>query len=68
MAIRSKDIYQENKKTHKLAKVITAVLLVLVVLAVAAFFWLRQYCVYDDQGNARLILPWSSSETAEEAE
>ncbi len=68
MAIRSKDIYQGNKKTHKVAKTIVIAAVCLIVLVVGAFFWLRQYCVYDAEGNATLISPFSSSQKADNPE
>lgn len=58
MAIRPKDIYEGTKKTHRVSKIITAVIILLIALAIGLFFGLRQYCVYDDEGNATLIMPW----------
>lgn len=58
MAIRPKDIYEGTKKTHRASKIITAVIILLIALAIGLFFGLRQYCVYDNEGNATLIMPW----------
>lgn len=59
MAVKPKEVYKGRQKSHKLAKVITASVLALVVIAVALFFWLRQYVVYDENGNATLISPFA---------
>ena len=59
MAIRPKDIYQGTKKTHRTSKIITAVIILLIALAIGLFFGLRHYCVYDSEGNATLIMPWN---------
>lgn len=59
MAIKPKDIYEGTKKTHRAAKIIAVSLTLLLILAVALFFWLRQFAVYDEEGNATLILPFS---------
>lgn len=59
MAIRPKDIYEGTKKTHRTSKIITTVIILLIALAIGLFFGLRQYCVYDDEGNATLIMPWN---------
>lgn len=59
MAIKAKDIYKGSKKTHRAVKIITAVLVALAVGAVSLFFGLRHCCIYDEDGNATLILPTS---------
>ena len=59
MSIKPKDIYEGTKKTHRASKIITAVIIVTVALVIGLFFGLRQYCVYDDDGNATLIMPWN---------
>lgn len=59
MAIRPKDIYEGTKKTHRTSKIITAVIILLIALAIGSFFGLRHYCVYDNEGNATLIMPWN---------
>jgi len=59
MAIKPKDIYKGAKKTHRAAKIFAAVLVLLVVGAIGLFFGLRHCCIYDEEGNATLILPTS---------
>lgn len=59
MAIKPKDVFKGRQKTHRVAKIVTAAIVALVVLLVAVFFWLRQYAVYDEQGNATLISPFA---------
>ena len=44
-------------------KIIIAILALVLFLAVAGFFLLERYMVYDDNGQARLELPFLSSET-----
>lgn len=61
MAIKPKDIYKGRQKTHTVAKVVTAVVVALLVILTAAFFWLRQFAVYDEDGNATLISPFAQS-------
>lgn len=59
MAIKPKDIYEGTKKTHRAAKIIAVSLTLLVALVVGLFFWLRQFAVYDEDGNATLLPPFS---------
>lgn len=59
MAIKPKDIYEGTKKTHRAAKIIAVSLTLLVALTVGLFFWLRQFAVYDEDGNATLLPPFS---------
>lgn len=65
MAIRSKDIYKGKKKSRKVVRTIVIVALVLVVAAISLFFTLRQYAVYDENGNATIVLPFFQSSEAE---
>jgi hypothetical protein len=66
MAIRAKDIYQGRKKSRSHIGVVIAVIFAVLVLAVLAFYGLRNYCVYDENGNATLVLPFSKKAQTEE--
>lgn len=59
MAIRAKDIYEGRKKSRGHVGVIITVILALVVAAILIFYGLREYAVYDENGNATIVLPWS---------
>ena len=59
MAIRSKDIYEGRKKSRGHIGMIITVILALIAVAVFAFYGLREYAVYDENGNATIVLPWS---------
>lgn len=59
MAIKAKDIYQGRKKSRSHVSIIIAVILAVIVSVILIFYWLRSYCVYDENGNATLILPFS---------
>ncbi|MBP8639749.1 MAG: hypothetical protein KBI01_02440 [Oscillospiraceae bacterium] len=59
MAIRAKDIYEGRKKSRGHVGVIVAVILTLIAVVVFAFYGLREYAVYDENGNATIVLPWS---------
>ena len=59
MAIRAKDIYQGRKKSRFRFGIVIAVVLCVLVAAILIFYGLRSYCVYDENGNATLILPFS---------
>jgi uncharacterized membrane protein YvbJ len=61
MAIKSKDIYKGQRKKHKAGKIIAWVCVIIVVLAIALFFILREFAVYDEYGNATIILPFTRS-------
>ncbi|PKM74331.1 MAG: hypothetical protein CVU91_00230 [Firmicutes bacterium HGW-Firmicutes-16] len=58
MAIRAKDIYQGRKKSRSRGGVIIAIVLVLLTAAVLIFYGLRNYAVYDESGNATIVLPF----------
>jgi len=66
MAIRAKDIYQGRKKSRSHIGVVIAVILAVLVLAVLLFYGLRSYCVYDENGNATLVLPFSKKAQTED--
>lgn len=68
MAIRAKDIYQGRKKSRSHAGVIVAVILALIVGAILLFYGLREYAVYDENGNATIVLPWSNKQADDTAE
>ena len=59
MAIKAKDIYQGRKKSRFRFGIVIAVVLVIIVALILLFYGLRTYCVYDENGNATLILPFS---------
>lgn len=61
MAIKPKDVYKGRQKARKPLKIIVWTLVVLIVLAIALFFGLRNFAVYDEYGNATIVLPFSSS-------
>lgn len=65
MAIKAKDIYDGRKKSRFRGGAIITVILALIVAAILIFYGLRQYAVYDENGNATLILPFSQKETSE---
>jgi len=66
MAFKAKDIYQGRKKAHSRAGVIISVVLALIVAAVLLFYGLRHYAVYDESGNATIVLPWSHKEQTDD--
>ena len=66
MAIRAKDIYQGRKKSRSHISAVIAVILAALVLAVLLFYGLRSYCVYDENGNATLVLPFSKKAQTED--
>ena len=61
MAIKSKDIYKGHKKKRQTGKIIAWVCALIVVLAAALFFILREFAVYDEYGNATIIIPFFQS-------
>ena len=62
MAIKPKDIYHGRKKSRSPAGVVMIVFVLLLAVAVALFYGLRQLAVYDEDGNATIILPWDRGE------
>ena len=61
MAIRAKDVYRgREKRGSRARRVVLIVLLVLAVL-IGLFYALRACCVYDKNGNATIVLPFSDS-------
>ena len=65
MAIRARDIYEGRKKSRGHIGVIITVILVLLTIAVLIFYGLREYAVYDENGNATIVFPWSQKGEAE---
>lgn len=63
MAIKPKDVYKGRQKSHRTAKLITLTVVLLLALLIGMFFWLRQYAVYDKEGNATIVMPWSEKKT-----
>ena len=68
MAIRPKDIYQGRKKSRWRAGVIIAIVLVLIVGTILLFYGLRQYAVYNENGEATIVFPWSHNGADDTAE
>ena len=65
MAIRAKDIYQGRKKSRSRVGVVIAVVLAVLAVAILIFYGLRHYAVYDENGNATIVLPFSHKEQTE---
>lgn len=65
MAIRAKDIYEGRKKSHGHVGVVIIIILALLATAILIFYGLREYAVYDENGNATIVLPWSQKAEAE---
>ncbi|MGI5977887.1 MAG: hypothetical protein ACOX66_00105 [Oscillospiraceae bacterium] len=59
MAIRAKDIYQGRKKRGSRAGKIVLVVLAVLAVLIGVFYALRACCVYDEDGNATIVLPFS---------
>lgn len=64
-AIRARDIYQGRKKARFRGGVLAAIVLGLLLLALSVFYGLRHYAVYDEAGNATIILPFFQKGEAE---
>lgn len=67
MAIKPKDIYDGRKKKRSRSGVVVFVVLCIIAVAILLFYGLRNYCVYDENGNATLILPFSQKNEDTEA-
>ena len=65
MAIRAKDIYDGRKKSRFHLGITITVILAVVVAVVLVFYWLRGYAVYDENGNATIVMPWSQKVATE---
>lgn len=65
MAIRAKDIYDGRKKSRFHLGMTITVILAVVVAVVLIFYWLRGYAVYDENGNATIVMPWSQKAATE---
>lgn len=64
MAIKPKDIYDGRKKKRSLGSIITISVIVLLALVIALFYGLRSRCIYDDEGNAQIIFPFTQEAKA----
>ena len=65
MAIRAKDIYQGRKKSRSRAGLVITVVLAVIAVVILIFYGLRHYAVYDENGNATIVLPFSHKEQKE---
>lgn len=61
MVYKAKDIYKGRQKSHRSAKIIIWSAVILLALAIGLFFGLKQFAVYDEYGNATIVLPFSES-------
>ena len=62
MAVKAKDIYRGRAKSHKTAWAIGIIAAVLLALAIGLFYGMRHFAVYDEEGNATVVLPLSQKE------
>ncbi len=62
MAIRAKDVYQGQKKRGSRAGRITLIVLAVLAVLIGVFYALRACCVYDADGNATIVLPFSEND------
>ncbi len=58
MAIRAKDIYQGRKKSRSRVGIAITVVLAVLAVVILLFYGLRHYAVYDESGNATIVLPF----------
>ena len=58
MAIRPRDVYRGRRKSRSLFTIIVTVFFALLITVVLLFFTLRNYVVYDEYGNATIVLPF----------
>ena len=66
-AIRARDIYQGRKKARFRGGIAALAILGILLLAILVFYGLRSFAVYDEAGNARIVLPFSQKAEAERA-
>ena len=59
MAIKPKDIYDGRKKKRSPGAIITLVIILIIALVIGLFYWLQSLCVYDDEGNANIVFPFT---------
>lgn len=64
MAIKPKDIYDGRKKKRSRGSIITISLIVLLALVIALFYGLRGRCIYDSEGNAHIVFPFTQEAKA----
>lgn len=59
MSIKAKDVYSgRRKRGSRLGKIVLLIVIVLAVV-IGLFYGLRACCVYDKDGNATIVLPFS---------
>ena len=61
MAIRSKDVYRGTEKRGSRARRVVLIVLIVLAALIGAFYALRTCCVYDKNGNATIVLPFTDS-------
>lgn len=59
MAIKPKDVYDGRKKKRSLSTIIILIFIGLITLTFLLFYGLRSRCVYDDEGNAHIVFPFT---------
>ena len=64
MAIRSKDVYRGREKRGSRARRVVLIVLLVLAALIGLFYALRACCVYDKDGNATIVLPFSDSAAA----
>lgn len=65
-AIRARDIYQGRKKARFRGGIAASIILGILLLAILLFYGLRSYAVYDEAGNAKIVLPFSQKAETEQ--
>lgn len=64
MAIKAKDIYRGRKKSNAGKWIIMEIVIAIILLVIGTFYLLRSFAVYDNEGNATIIFPWTDDEAA----
>ncbi|MEG1731102.1 MAG: hypothetical protein RR269_05610 [Oscillospiraceae bacterium] len=59
MAIRPKDVYKGRQKSKSFFSRVLIVILLALILAGGLFYGLRHIAVYDKDGNATIVFPFS---------
>ncbi len=59
MAIKAKDVYQGRKKRGSRARKFILIAVIVLAAVIGLFYGLRACCVYDKDGNATIVLPFS---------
>lgn len=60
MAIKPKDIYDGRKKKRSWGTITAVSVIVLIALVIGLFYGLRARCIYDEDGNARIVFPFTA--------